>query len=247
MSRNDGDQAGLAFFFGANVVEKRPPPVTDVGPHDHKRIKLDVSSLSRATEKLKKVIQDAFLRRSVKLSLKPYTGPAHRPHDGYFFWRGMPPLEQPPQFNYEQFVDECIPSDFRFKKLFPADADVGKRSRYRDMRTEDELRELYRDWAFDMKENTAALGNCEGQEFYQELVRNLDMDHIEDLDAKHAVFKQAKDLARWEYKYLDNDGDTKGLVRFIQERGENHVFGGCKEAKEKYGYLLMECKNGDKS
>lgn len=34
------------------------------------------------------------------------------------------------------------------------------------------------------------------------------MVHIEDLDAKHALFKEAEDLARWEYKYLDNVGDT---------------------------------------
>lgn len=93
----------------------------------------------------------------------------------------MPLLEQPASVNYNQFVDECISSDLRFKKLFPADADVGKRSRYRDMRTEDELQELCRDLAFDIKENTAVLGNAQGQKFYQELHRNLDMDRIESL------------------------------------------------------------------
>lgn len=129
----------------------------------------------------------------------------------------------------------------RFKKLFPADTDLGKRSRYSDLRTEDELRELYRDWAFYMKENTTVLDKTQGQGFNQELVRNLDMDHIEDSDAKHALFKEVEDLARWEYKYLNKDGDMKGLVKFILERGEDYVFRDCRKAEKKYWYLAAQC------
>lgn len=72
------------------------------------------------------------------------------------------------------------------------------------------------------------------------------MDHIEDLVAKHALFMEPGNLARWEYKYLDNDGDMKELVKFMQERGDDYVFPGRRVAKEKHAYLVAQTETEEK-
>ena len=66
------------------------------------------------------------------------------------------------------------------------------------------------------------------------------MNHIEDLVVKHALFMIGGRSGTMEYKYLDNDGDTKRLVEFMQERGDDYVFHGRRVAKEKYAYLVAQ-------
>lgn len=70
-----------------------------------------------------------------------HSGPPSRRSDGR-------PAAEPPMFNYERFERECIPSDKMLKKAFPGNP--AKATAYRDVLTERELLEIYRDWAYDM-------------------------------------------------------------------------------------------------
>ena len=79
------------------------------------------------------------------------------------------------------------------------------------------------------------------------MVQNLGMDHIEDLDAKHTLFKEAKDLARWEYKYLDNDEDMKGLVKLYRsvERTMCFMLVRRRRINMDISFLMLQCEAGD--
>ena len=57
------------------------------------------------------------------------------------------PLAEPPRFNYYGFIEDELPSDLWFSKLFPDDLE--KWVRCRDAETEKLLLDIHSDWVWD--------------------------------------------------------------------------------------------------
>lgn len=58
------------------------------------------------------------------------------------------PTAEPPIFDYDEFVESCVPSDFQLQKLFPNDP--VKKTMYRDTQTEAWLLARYCSWCESM-------------------------------------------------------------------------------------------------
>lgn len=144
------------------------------------------------------------------------------------------PIAEPPCFNYDRFVEENIPSDLKYKILFPDD--ISKRTDYRDLRTERDLLAMYIDW------NDALLQHCEvtsgKRVFYEGLREGLEYDWKETVREKNKLNRFTTPLAKWEFRNLDNDGKTEGIRRKIEMGYDVFDAKGGREARNKYGFLL---------
>lgn len=81
--------------------------------------------------------------------------------------------QSPPMFDYDDFIENKLPSDIRFSKLLPND--LVRWIECRDVRTEDLLHN-YLDWAGDMKHQAK---DTAGEDFYAGLVNELEQDWSE--------------------------------------------------------------------
>lgn len=156
------------------------------------------------------------------------------------------PVSEPPQFNYISFVRRVIPSDRRFKVLFPDD--IEKRTRAKDLLIEHELLDWYHAWT---KLETVQMRNDvrlraarfedepiykgpsdeERTEFLAGLKRELAFDNSTVNEELQEVYRLSNDaLAKWEFKFLDNDGDTKRIQNLMDDRSDrNHdIFRGVR-------------------
>lgn len=97
--------------------------------------------------------------KKIPLKEKPQT----RFREWFKHQDGERPIAEPPMFHYEQFIDECVPSDLRFEQLFLNS--VEKRTAYRDLYAQCELDWLYQDWVSSMKKRTKADGAEDTEEF----------------------------------------------------------------------------------
>lgn len=136
-------------------------------------------------------------------------------HDawGQHFTPGRP-ITEPPLFDYEEFIEERVPSDFRMKLLFPDD--IEKRTRYRDTFTEFELLGMYQNSIppFLHISKDTKLGK-----FYGEFHKELGLDFV-DLWEEFVEVERAKTrdmLALWEYEHLDQDGGTRKLEQDLRD------------------------------
>lgn len=142
------------------------------------------------------------------------------------------PLAEPPMLDYDTFLEKTLPSDRRFLKLIPDD--IEKRTSCRDHETERLLLIEYREWVGDMRD-CASNGDPARWKFYQELYQDIVVERDAVWDERTAAFQGAEVLALWEYYFLDQDGETKG----IQAWSEAEWKGYCnnKAAWIKYGSL----------
>ena len=108
-------------------------------------------------------------------------------------------------FDYDNFIG-ILPSDIRFSKLFPND--IERWTRCRDHETEWLILLEYEDWAKELKDYDS---DPERVAFYRELHEDIEVKYDAVDEERKAAFQGVRDLARWEYEQLDQDGDTKGI------------------------------------
>lgn len=144
------------------------------------------------------------------------------------------PITEPPVFDYEEFIEEVVPSDIRMKLLFPDD--IEQRTKYRDTFTERKLLEMY---SRSVRQMDSAVGKGINQDrFYDELYVELCIDN-HDLETEFIEVEKTKtkdSLALWEFAVLDQDGGTRRLEQCLQD-GLDGAWDGIPEVIEKYAYL----------
>lgn len=141
------------------------------------------------------------------------------------------PISEPPMFDYEEFVERCVPSDIQLQKLFPGDP--VKKTMHRDFCTERSLLEDYWQWCQVMIESEPGRSS-----FYKALFDEVMLDYTtvdrEFSDTMGAL--PTEGLGVWEYWHLDRDGGTEKM-RESMEKGED-IFWQYKDAGvDEYGHL----------
>ena len=149
------------------------------------------------------------------------------------------PISEVPTFDYEKFVEDNEPSELRYRILFPEQRDIGKRTDYRDLRTERDLLAMAIDWNDELVghiyQNVKGTNNLDRVQFLRGLREELQYDWQEVVEEKNELKIFIEPLAMWEFRNLDNDGKTEGIERRIR-KGENVFWGtGGREARVKYG------------
>ena len=151
------------------------------------------------------------------------------------FWTtpGFRPLAEPPFLDWEQFARWYIPSDLRYKTLFPSDPE--KRAAVKDLDGELGVLIEYFNHAQAMR-NDLEIDN-ERVAFYENLLHYIQEDWREVEKEVDELWATATTLSRFEFSYLDNDGKTKVLEDWIN-CGANIFFAEDYEIKQKYQHLV---------
>lgn len=146
---------------------------------------------------------------------------------------GQRPLAEPPILDWDNFFRCHIPSDMRYKALFPNDP--VKRAAIKDLQGESQVLSQYVTFAYTMIDEPAV--DEAKEEFYKNLGADLYADW-EEVDKEYvAIFNMATELCRFEYSQLDNDGKTTQLENWVK-RGANMFYEAGEEVKRKYQYLV---------
>lgn len=147
---------------------------------------------------------------------------------------GLRPLAEPPIFDWDWIFRTKVPSDLRYRRLFPDDP--GKRAAIKDLDGELIAQLEYSCWAKIMGEDEDTDGTRRA--FYDGLKANLDEDSTEVINESWDLRDTATELAIFEYIHLDNDGRTTGLEQWIAKGAD--VFWDLEgdDLRRKYGPLV---------
>lgn len=153
------------------------------------------------------------------------------------FWTtpGLRPLFEPPILDWDWFFRVWIPSDLRYKALFPNDPE--KRCRMKDIDGERGVLAEYRHCAAMASDDPET--DSERQEFYDNLHDEICKDWNEVAREYDDIWAMATDLARFEFVRLDNDGRTTQLQHWIGQGADVFRDWGD-EVREKYSYLVPQ-------
>ena len=151
------------------------------------------------------------------------------------FWTttGMRPLAEPPILDWDHFFRVHIPSDLRYTALFPGD--LQKRAAYKDLGGEAYVLKEYSTHAWAMSDDSEICD--ERRAFYEILSYDLHEEWREVDKEVIELWATASRLSQFEYKFLDNDGKTTNLERWI-EKGADIFFTGDPAIKRKYQHLV---------
>lgn len=144
---------------------------------------------------------------------------------------------EPPIFNYDRLLRECIPSDIRLHALYPDS--IAHRTTFLDLITEEELLLLYSDSISQIVSDTST--NKVDNAFYEKLLKdNLELDsrqvqkEILDLEKESGV----SEMEKFAFQWMDNEGKMGKLGRALQERGDAVFMGWPKEVGDEWRWLL---------
>lgn len=160
------------------------------------------------------------------------------------FWitRGLHPLAEPLILDWDWFCREVMPTDARYKALFPDDP--GKRSRIKDVMGELSALREYSGWALMRKEDPddpdmpSDVRDESRRYFFLCLHNDLNAEGRDVTKEYHELLASASNLAQFQYYFLDDDGiGTTRIEEFLQKGA--HVFRGWDPAvKDKYQHLV---------
>lgn len=153
------------------------------------------------------------------------------------FWTtpGLRPLAEPPILDWDWFFRVRIPSDLRFKALFPDDPE--KRCRMKDLNGELAALHEYTHCAGLATDDPET--DSRRREFYQHLLDDI-FEDLKEVDQEcDAVWAMATDLSRFEFRHLDNDGRTTRLEQWIK-KGADVFYSWGDEVRQKYSYLVPQ-------
>ena len=132
-------------------------------------------------------------------------------------------------FDYDTYIENTLPSDIRFSKLFPND--VQRWTRARDHQTEHDALVEYGLWAYHMRDYESDPAR---RTFFQKLEEDINIDSSAVFQERHAAFEGAAELPLFEFHHLDQDGDTKGIQAW-SEHDWDQVHSFSLQAWQKYG------------
>lgn len=146
---------------------------------------------------------------------------------------GLRPLAEPPILDWDYFFRRRIPSDLRYKALFPSDPE--ERAAFKDLEGENAALSEYGTWVLAIRDDPT-VDNARN-EFYNNLYADQYADWKKVNEDYVATFNMATGLCRFEYECLDNDGKTTRLENWVK-RGANIFLYREEEVSRKYQYLV---------
>lgn len=151
------------------------------------------------------------------------------------FWTtpGLRPLAEPPILDWDWFFRTRIPSDLRYRALFPSDAE--KRAAMKDLDGERFALYHYASHAQYMRDDSEM--DRKRKAFYKNLADDLCQDFSEAFEECRELWATATPLCQFEYEYLENDGRTTVLEQWIS-KGANIFHVTDNETKQKYQRLV---------
>lgn len=151
---------------------------------------------------------------------------------------------EPPIFNYDRLLRECIPSPIRLHALFPDS--ITHRTTFLDLTNEEELLLLYSDSISQILSDTTTDGV--DKVFYEKLLKdNLELDsrqvqkEILDLERESGV----SELEKFAFQWMDNEGKMGKLRKALQEKGDAVFMGWPKEVRDEWRWMLDSEVAGD--
>lgn len=178
---------------------------------------------------------------------------------------GLRPLGEPPILDWERFSRIHIYSNLRYERLFP-DPDDGKdgsslrpkakgklkgkarenRARMKDLKGESAALFEYL-WALRMLLEDEEL-DAGRRGFYEGLEKEIEGDWQSVDKERVALLKTASGLAKFEYKFLSNDGKVDAIKEWLRV-GADLFKGYGEEVEKRYGYLKKKgwLENPDKT
>lgn len=147
---------------------------------------------------------------------------------------GLIPLAQPPDLTGEKFLDMYMPSDLRFRCLFPNDP--WKRCRMKDFMGEFGALHDYTNWAGAMI--TAPDTDDTRRGFYERLANDASEDAMLVFQETASLLSEANELGRFMFCFCDDDLGDIGLKKRLLEGGpyleqENGLYSYCLENSDK--------------
>lgn len=153
------------------------------------------------------------------------------------FWTTsrLRPLAEPPILDWDWFFRLRMPSDIRFKALFPDDPE--SRARMKDLAGEKAVLTEYIYCQDTMRSDSKT--EDVRRTFHENLQRDL-YEEWKEVDKEYKeTWAMATELGQWEYRNLDQDGGTNRVEEWIKKGAD--IFrnlGDGDEVREKYRYLV---------
>lgn len=148
---------------------------------------------------------------------------------------GQRPLAEPPILDWAWFFERYIPSDLRYKALFPSDPE--NRSRMIDLDGERHVLSEY----CDCVTGRAMRDDPEIDIIRGNFNKNLRADLLEDLEEVYQecedIWSMSTDLYHFEHNFLDSDGRTTKLEQWIK-KGADIFYELGHEVREKHQHLV---------
>ena len=135
--------------------------------------------------------------------------------------------------DYETLIEKVLPSILRFRNSFPNDLE--RSMLCRDAVTKAYLLRNYEGWAKDMCDHEEGLDR---KPFYEALLEDLKVE-VETVKLEKSIaFRNVTPfaIAMFEYKFLDQDGDTKKIQAWKWSAWHDYV-GTDEKLMQKHGYL----------
>ena len=131
----------------------------------------------------------------------------------------LPPilgLSQPPDFDYQQFIELMLPSEKKLRIIFPDKHET--RTRIMDLQTEEELLDMYKVWAFNVKREQQ--NDPIRHQFYKQLFNEIFIDFMSVKQENMGIRRDLNPLVLWELDWLDNEGTTKDIQDYTASGGD---------------------------
>ena len=150
------------------------------------------------------------------------------------FWTtpGARPLAEPPILEWDYLLKSKIPSDLRYRALFPDNPE--HRAAMKDLFGERLALAQYLQHAHKMMDCLEP--DLKRHKFYENLAKDLDYDFGEVDDDVQELYTLGSDVGVFEFMYLDNDGKTTWLEK-MWSKGADVLRNECDEVREKYKHL----------
>ena len=126
-----------------------------------------------------------------------------------------------------------------------------------DLQTEEELLDMYKVWAFNMKSELQ--NDPIRHKFYKQLFNEIFIDFMSVKQESMAIRRDLNPLVLWELDWIDNEGTTKDIQDYMASGGDpfDDVNPGAKQARAEAKYawlripsfqqLVLQRNKGDKA
>lgn len=152
----------------------------------------------------------------------------------------LPPilgLSQPPDFDYQQFIQLMLPSEKKLRIIFPDDHET--RTTIMDLQTEEELLDMYKVWAFNMKWELQ--NDPKRHKFYKQLFNEIFIDFMSVKQENMGIKRDLHPLVLWELDWIDNEGTTRDIQDYMASGGDpfDDVNPGAEHARTEAKYAWL--------
>lgn len=217
--------------FGDRDVEERQcwslvPVTKELGIQKESLPKFSLATYRRATTRSERMEEKKRAEHRAERERKTAA----------FTTPGLPPLAMAPPVDWEWFAKLYVPSDLRFRRLFPDDP--AKRADAKDLHGEWRALLEYRWWVDRMIKHPHT--DEARKQFYISLRKEVQNEQEDALERLNKLLVSTTTLAGFEFAHLDNDGSTSNLELRLQQGEWIGHWEQDEGVKAVYGWLLQK-------